>query len=107
MQDESENRKEDSGEEEAGPAAQPNTASDRRHEYYRQPVFLSSDRCPYLPHVLHFIRLATGTLLVLVSEVRTCTFDLGDRVVEWGGWYLSHVRVSVSCGGFEALSQFR
>ena len=43
---------------------------DRRHEYYRQPVFLSSDRCPYLPHVLHFVHLATGTVLVLVSEVR-------------------------------------
>lgn len=43
---------------------------DGSHEYYRQPVFLSSDRCPYLPHVLHFVRLATGTVLVLVSEVR-------------------------------------
>lgn len=45
---------------------------DRRHEYYRQPVFLSSDRCPYLPHVLHFVRLATGTVLVLVSETKHC-----------------------------------
>lgn len=46
------------------------TASGIQDIYYRQPVFLSSDRCPYLPHVLHFVRLATGTVLVLVSEVR-------------------------------------
>lgn len=45
-------------------------SSDRRHEYYRQPVFLSSDKCPYLPHVLHFVRLGTGTVLVLVSETK-------------------------------------
>ena len=44
-------------------------SSDRQHEYYRQPVYLSSDKCPYLPHVLHFVRLGTGTVLVLVSEV--------------------------------------
>ena len=45
-------------------------STDQRHEYYRQPVFLSADKCPYLPHVLHFVRLATGTVLVLVCEVR-------------------------------------
>lgn len=45
-------------------------STDRRHEYYRQPVFLSSDKCPYLPHVLHFVRLGTGTVLVLVSETK-------------------------------------
>lgn len=44
-------------------------SSDGQHEYYRQPVYLSSDKCPYLPHVLHFVRLGTGTVLVLVSEV--------------------------------------
>ena len=45
-------------------------STDQRHEYYRQPVFLTADKCPYLPHVLHFVRLATGTVLVLVCEVR-------------------------------------
>jgi len=45
-------------------------STDRKHEYYRQPVFLSSDKCPYLPHVLHFVRLGTGTVLVLVSETK-------------------------------------
>jgi len=44
--------------------------SERRREYYRQPVFLSSDKCPYLPHVLHFVNLGTGTVLVLVSETK-------------------------------------
>ncbi|KAJ7392405.1 hybrid polyketide synthetase [Desmophyllum pertusum] len=53
-------------------AASESLSTDSRHEYYRQPVFLSSDRCPYLPHVLHFVRLATGTVLVLVSETKQC-----------------------------------
>lgn len=47
-------------------------STDQRHEYYRQPVFLSADKCPYLPHVLHFVRLATGTVLVLVCEAKQC-----------------------------------
>lgn len=50
--------------------------SDRQHEYYRQPVFLSSDKCPYLPHELHFVRLGTGTVLVLVSETKQCAVAL-------------------------------
>ena len=65
-----EDEEEEETDEEELEAASGMQNADRRHEYYRQPVFLSSDRCPYLPHVLHFVRLATGTVLVLVSEVR-------------------------------------
>ncbi|XP_078359070.1 BLOC-3 complex member HPS1-like [Oculina patagonica] len=62
----------DETDEEELEAASSSQSTDRRHEYYRQPVFLSSDKCPYLPHVLHFVRLATGTVLVLVSETKQC-----------------------------------
>lgn len=65
-----EDEEEEETDEEELEAASGMQNADRRHEYYRQPVFLSSDRCPYLPHVLHFVRLATGTVLVLVSETK-------------------------------------
>lgn len=42
---------------------------DSPSDYYRQPVFLHWPKCPYIPHLLHFVRIATGTVLVLISEV--------------------------------------
>ena len=40
-----------------------------RSEYFRQTVFLRTPKCPYVPHVLHFVQISPGTVLVLVSEV--------------------------------------
>ncbi|XP_031563022.1 Hermansky-Pudlak syndrome 1 protein homolog [Actinia tenebrosa] len=54
----------------------PTEEAKQKNEYFRQPVCLNTPRCPYIPHVLHLIHVAKGTVLVLVNEVKHSAFAI-------------------------------